>query len=145
MRTILVGAVTLLLALTCLTGHGQDKKNDPVAKELAKWQGKWTGQSGGAQGWTLVIAGDKLESYQETLKLKHNGVLKIDPTKTPKTWDYTITEGPEKGLLTLGIYELKGDELTLCYVEGGDKARPTEFAVGGKGGEYLQVWKREKR
>ena len=73
------------------------------------------------------------------------GTFTIDPTKTPKTWDYTITEGPEKGLLTLGIYELKGDELTLCYVEGGDKARPTEFAVGGKGGEQLQVWKRQKR
>ena len=32
MKTMLVGAVMLLLALTCLTGHGQDKKNDPVAK-----------------------------------------------------------------------------------------------------------------
>ncbi len=75
MRTMLIGAVMLLLALTCLTGHGQDKKNDPVAKELAKWQGKWIGQSEGAERWTLVFAGDKLESYLEET-LKHNGVLK---------------------------------------------------------------------
>ena len=39
------------------------------------------------------------------------GTQKLDPSKSPKTLDVTVTEGLNKGAVMLGIYELGGDTL----------------------------------
>src|SRR5947209_1900524 len=108
-----VFAVVLLLPLT---GPSQDAPKSDL-------EGAWTGVSlVTAEGkkdddyaatvhWT--ITGDKL-TYKEKLGTIH-GAIRVDAKKQPKTFD---AEGKE-GILDfnwVGIYERKGDTLTVCYV-----------------------------
>jgi uncharacterized protein (TIGR03067 family) len=66
----------------------------------------------------------------------------MDPGKTPKAIDLTVTEGPQKGQTFHGIYKLEGDTYSVCpNVEPG-KDRPTEFATRPDSGLMLVVWKR---
>jgi RNA polymerase sigma factor (sigma-70 family) len=53
---------------------------------------------------------------------------KLDPAKTPKEIDVIPQEGPpgEKGLTFRGIYELKGDDLRICF-RGPGLGRPKNF------------------
>jgi uncharacterized protein (TIGR03067 family) len=69
--------------------------------------------------------------------------ITLDPTKKPKTIDYTMTEGVNKGKQQLGIYELDGDTLKSCFAAPGAE-RPTDFT--GKEGEHrtVSIWKRSK-
>jgi len=115
-------------------------------KELEKFQGSWALVSENADSarWTLVYEGDKAQAY-EGGRLDNKGVLKIDPSKIPKTYEYTPSEGSIKGDTVLGIYEFDGDTLRICYVYGSsNKPRPTEFSIGPKGDADLSVWKRKK-
>jgi uncharacterized protein (TIGR03067 family) len=71
------------------------------------------------------------------------GSVKVDPTKTPKHYDFVVTSGPRKGLTAPGIYELAGDTLTIClpFLK---QERPTELAAKEGDGCLFQVFKREK-
>ena len=70
----------------------------------------------------------------------NESTTKIDPTKTPKTLDYSFTKGPVKGMTSLAIYELKDDTFTVSAAEPG-KDRPTELSSKGN---TLVVHKRKK-
>jgi RNA polymerase sigma factor (sigma-70 family) len=68
----------------------------------------------------FVFKGNKLIA-------KGEGTYAIDPGKKPKEIDLKIEEGPEAERGTWkGIYELKGNELTLCMALP-NQDRPTEF------------------
>jgi uncharacterized protein (TIGR03067 family) len=123
---------------------GPAAESQEVRTELARWAGSWEGQSGGAERWVLVIDRDTITG---TLwgQVQHRGVLRAGPTVTPNLYDQRITEGPDKGKVIRGIYKLKGDRLTLCYVyssEGRPAPRPTEFTAPAGSGRFLQTWKR---
>ena len=119
-------------------------------KELEKLQGEWTMVSremGGQKTrdevlkqFRLTITGDEwIVTYQgkENLRMK----LKINPTKDPRTLDMTPKGENEEGV-SLGIYKLEGDTLTLCrMMERGDVARPLEFKTTREG-EVVVVWRR---
>jgi uncharacterized protein (TIGR03067 family) len=120
------------------------------AKDLAKLEGTWQpthveidGQpyKGDFSKDRLVIIG---KNYTMTgPKVKMEGVLKIDSGKTPRQMDTEVTDGDGKGTRTVGIYELDGDRLMVCYrvAPGG---RPTEFATGADSGRALIKYKRVK-
>jgi uncharacterized protein (TIGR03067 family) len=74
---------------------------------------------------------------------KDEGTVKRDPSKAPKRMDITGTKGPNEGKTFLTIYELKGDELRVCYDLGG-KERPTEFATKPNSQLFLVTYRREK-
>ena len=64
----------------------------------------------------------------------------------PKTIDTTDLNGPRKGELRKGIYELKGDSFTLC-MSGKDAPRPQRFSTkeGEEGnGEMMITFQRKK-
>src|SRR4051794_9714124 len=56
------------------------------------------------------------------------GVIRLDPASDPKAFDFTATEGPQKGKVALGIYHIEGDALTMCI---GDE-RPSQFTGAGE-------------
>ena len=68
----------------------------------------------------------------------------IDPSKKPKTIDYSINGGPLVGLTMFGIYELDGDRVKFCLATPG-KERPTGFATKLDDGQTMTVWKRETK
>jgi hypothetical protein len=67
---------------------------------------------------------------RETPQLQIGG-MKLDPTKTPKTVNVTIGQGPQKGDTYLGIYSLEGDTLRIS-LDLLSQSRPKDFD-GGEG------------
>jgi uncharacterized protein (TIGR03067 family) len=57
--------------------------------------------------------------------------------------DATATNEPDKGQISLGIYEIAGDDYKVCFAPPG-KDRPKEFSSKPGSGYILQVWKRAK-
>jgi uncharacterized protein (TIGR03067 family) len=54
------------------------------------------------------------------------GAISLHPTGSPAQMDITGREGPNAGRTIQAIYELVGDQLTVCY-QLGQGVRPTEF------------------
>src|SRR5437764_7726524 len=118
-----IALVTLLCALVLTASDGScaraDDKAD-VEKELKKFQGTWTFASveaGGKevpaaefQGITVTFEGDKY-AVKKGDEVVQACTLKLDPSQSPKALDVTVAEGPKKGAVMLGIYEVSGDTL----------------------------------
>jgi uncharacterized protein (TIGR03067 family) len=153
MRSALVTLFCALgLAVSDGTGTRADDKAD-VGKEFKKFQGVWTFESveaGGKKapadelkGLTVTFAGDKytVKKGDEVFQV---GTQKLDPSKSPKTIDVAVTDGFKKGSVMLGIYEIDGDTLKVCFDEEGKK-RPTEFKSPTGSETFVNVHKRAKR
>ena len=149
-----------LVALICAVGFAAssgsvtlaDDKAD-LEKELKKFQGTWTIESSKTGG--MAIPPDQLKGFIVTFegdkhtvkngdKVIQVGTQKIDPSKSPKTIDVTMTEGPNKGAVMLGIYEIDGDTLKACFDPQGKK-RPTEFKSATGSQNLVNVHKRVKK
>jgi uncharacterized protein (TIGR03067 family) len=148
MRLAVVFALFSSLAL------GADLSRDEIVKkDMGLLQGEWSMVAGERDGQELpdkvlktgkrIARGDLTTiSINDTTMMK--GTFVIDPTQSPKTIDYVLTEGHNKGKSQLGIYELNGDTLKFCVAAVGLK-RPTAFeAKEGSGWSYV-VWKRDKK
>lgn len=127
-----------------------DGAADPkVAKELELLTGTWNidSQQWGdkslpkelMKGYKFVFAGNKLTwegALGMTTRMGKVTVLdgafpceiKIDPGKEPKHIDITrhLKNGDQ---ILLGIYEIKGDTLKVCYFLLANGRRPTEFST----------------
>ncbi|HUJ71287.1 MAG TPA: TIGR03067 domain-containing protein, partial [Verrucomicrobiae bacterium] len=75
--------------------------------------------------------------------LPDKGTYTIDSTTKPKSMTVTGTEGPNNGKTFPAIYELKGDQLRICYDLSGAK-RPTEFKSIAGTQLYLVTYNRKK-
>lgn len=146
-----------LVALFCASGFAvsgvlADDKAD-LEKEVRKFQGTWTIESsvtGGKEipvadlkGFIVIFEGDKhtVKKGDEVIQV---GTQKLDPSKSPKTIDVTMLEGPNKGAVMLGIYEFDGDTLKACFDPQGKK-RPTEFKSATGSENFVNVHKRVKK
>lgn len=87
----------------------------------------------------LLIDGDRfrMESPEGT----YEGVFDIDIEKAPHTIDIDFIEGPEAGHRSEGIFELKGDRLTICLGVVGS-TRPATFATAPGSGHALEELER---
>jgi uncharacterized protein (TIGR03067 family) len=134
------------------TGTGADDKAE-VEKELKKFQGTWTVESvkTGAmeipienfKGVTLTFEGDKYTVKLGDMVIQ-KASQKLDPSKSPKALDGTVTEGPHQGTVILGIYDISGDTLKVCFDPEGKK-RPTEFKTAAGSQVTLAVYRRAKK
>ncbi|HYT93065.1 MAG TPA: sigma-70 family RNA polymerase sigma factor [Gemmataceae bacterium] len=150
-----IGGVTSLTAPTASLAHAApvpQEKPDPVKLELASLQGTWRRVGGEHCGEKFAaedlkkaeavweIKGEQITWRNVKVKDGFQTALKIDPSKQPKEIDMgpihingKLQDNPlgnplaNKG--SLGIYELKGDTLRVCYGGGGEdgKQRPKEF------------------
>ncbi len=138
------------LALVALLGT--DTGKEETRKEMARLDGEWTMVSGEIDGQLLPdelrktakrVARDGETTVTMGGRVFMKAQFTVDPTKKPKTIDYTFTEGPTKGKTQLGIYELDGDTVKFCFASPG-KDRPTDFTTKEGSGRTLSVWKRGK-
>jgi uncharacterized protein (TIGR03067 family) len=153
MRIALVTLLcTLVLTASGGTGARADDKAE-VEKERKKFQGTWTVESveaGGQKlpidlfkGMTVTFEGDKY-TVKNGDQVIQAATQKLDPSKSPKTLDTTVAEGVGKGTAILGIYEIDGDTLKVCFDPEGKK-RPTEFKTAAGSQTTLAVYKRMKK
>jgi uncharacterized protein (TIGR03067 family) len=104
---------------------------DKAADDLAALKGNWTvansltaGTGKGLMPFSktgktadaVQVAGDKMTFLLGKDKLSEFGV-KLDPTKSPATIDLT----KDGKTIFVGIYELKGDTVRLCLLDGKDR------------------------
>jgi uncharacterized protein (TIGR03067 family) len=129
-------AITLM-AMASLAMVGMARGGD-AKKDLDALQGTWRIDSIN-ESFGKAPPEDSVKEFvvtvkDDVMKVSHKGAagpvfkLKLDPTKTPKTIDFTHSEGPDKGKTEPGIYKIEGETLTYCVTDIG-KERPTVFAT----------------
>jgi uncharacterized protein (TIGR03067 family) len=152
MRTLTLLAVALSL---CLAGalHSAEKETNADADKL---QGTWQAvkvEIGGVPLPDEIVNNLKYEikgnnmvtmGVPEIIKQYGAATFKLKSSTTPKSIDFTISAGDNKGNELEGIYELKGDELRICVQITG-KERPGEFVTKEGDSRGLLLLKREKK
>ena len=137
-RVLLLPAVVLLL--------GADAKEDAAKKDRERLHGTWSVVSAERNGEKVPEAQAqkmKIEFKGDTVTVQtgkgsEEATFKLDPTQKPAAID--ITAAAEKKWL--GIYQLEGDTLKVCWSDGDQ--RPTEFASKAGSRARLMVLKRDR-
>jgi uncharacterized protein (TIGR03067 family) len=124
---------------------------DAIEREMNKLQGTWkqigyekdgVAEPHDEEGWAprLTITGDTFMVTLADGSIPIRGTYKLDPTRAPKTIDWTDTIGEDAGKTFLAIYCLEGDRLAFCAACPGQE-RPIEFRT--RPGQVLRVNQRE--
>lgn len=147
-------SLMLVLAAGMLVA-ADDAKKDDVKKEMERFQGNWTTVSIQRDGKDVLPDEEKpklkltITDNKRVLKVddevRSNGTYKLDPAKSPKWIDITVSEGPLQGRTVKGIYEIEGDTQKICLQLNEDGDRPKEFSSKPESGHLLQIFKREKK
>jgi len=87
----------------------------------------------------ILFDGDRFRS--ESPEANYDGVFTIDVDATPAQIDIEFVEGPEAGNSCYGIYELNGDQMTLCLGLVGS-SRPKAFETRRGSGHALERLRR---
>ena len=155
MKTYFVGlsVLGLLLATTTMFAAADDTKDEAIKKDRKQIAGTWRVVALEVNGdkvpdedakkITVVNGPDGTWSLLSESKEISKGTNSFDPTRKPKTIDFTPTEGEGKGNLYLGIYELGENARKLCFAPPG-KDRPTEFISMPSSEHVLVTFEREK-
>ena len=148
---ITVAALLCGLGLAAASALADDKAD--IEKEVRRFQGAWTiesSETGGKKlpaddlkGLIVTFEGNKhtVKKGDEVIQV---GTQKLDPSKSPKTIDVTVTDGVNKCTVMLGIYEIDGGTLKVCFDPQGKK-RPTEFKSAPGSENFVNVHKRVKK
>jgi uncharacterized protein (TIGR03067 family) len=121
-------------------------------EDMDRFEGEWSGVSLVLNG--QVLPADFVKSFRRVVKGNETTVLNggqvilkatytVDASKSPRTIDYQITLGPDKGKMQLGIYEFEGETVKVCLSQPGSD-RPTEFASKAGDGRTFGVWKKPR-
>ncbi len=129
-------------------GATKDKPNDDA--DAQKIQGTWVAVSAEMDGkaapaeaikdLTILVTADKMAFSPKGED--RQSLYKLDPTKTPKGIEMTPQDGPAKGKTVHGLYELDGDRLKLCLLNGPGE-EPKEFATTPGSNLRLLILKRK--
>lgn len=87
----------------------------------------------------ILIDGDRFRT--ESPGATYDGEFTIDVTVEPHTIDIEFVAGPEAGKWSYGIYQLEGDQLTICLGLAG-QTRPAGFATTAGSGHALETLRR---
>lgn len=87
----------------------------------------------------ILIDGDRFRT--ESPEANYEGVLTVDAAAEPPRIDLEFVEGPEAGNSSYGIYQLHGDQLTICLGLTG-APRPKSFSTKKGSGHALERLRR---
>jgi uncharacterized protein (TIGR03067 family) len=142
----------VVLGVALLLAAGAPSKDELAKKDLDAMKGSWQAVGGEEDGkpvkeedakqFKLVLDGDKYTFTIENMS-KEEGTLKLDPGQKPKAVDVMITTGTDKGKTQLGVYDIEGDTLKLCFVPPGAE-RPRALAAKEGSMSSLFIFKRQK-
>lgn len=142
------------LAVAPLPARGDDERPTPrdeeARQDLTRLQGTWQLESlqGPGKGkpdvkqHTLFVGGE-LYLVRDGDRTVQAGVLRLLPTRTPRRIDVSVRKGQHEDNTMLGIYELKGDTLKLCFDPEGE-GRPASFATRADSSVFVAVYKRTR-
>ncbi len=146
-QRLTVLAVLLVLAAAV-------RGEEPGKTDLDQMQGTWVLVSAQRDGKKLPA--EEVKKTRITIKgdtfvfpdaagigTSQKGTITLDPTKKPKWMDSKATVGPDKGKISLGIYEITDNGYKVCFAPPG-KDRPKEFSSKPGSDHNLQIWKRLK-
>lgn len=141
----------LAAAASALMFVAAGDRDEALRKDLAALQGTWQPVSVTVNGEALDkerLKDDSMVIRKNTFVLRSGagstgGTFLIDPTKNPKTIDTETLIGEAKGAKSVGIYQLEGDTLRVCYTTA-PNPRPTDFSAGKDSKRALVVYKRGK-
>ena len=143
---------TLLTAIATIASAG-DAKDEAIKKDRKQIEGTWRGvvlvvngkkfTADDARALTVVNGADGTWILRDNGTEVGKGTSTFDPTKKPKTIDFTLTVGEDKGKKYLGIYELGEKTRKLCFAPAGME-RPTEFSSMPGSEHILVTFEREK-
>jgi uncharacterized protein (TIGR03067 family) len=148
-RTLSTGLAVFVVAVA--SAWVDDKP--AVQTEIAQLQGEWSMASGERDGQPFpedfVKGSSRVCKGDETTvtvggQLFMKAQFTVDPSKQPKTIDYRVTDGPNKGKTQLGLYAIDGDTVKFCF-SGPEQKRPTDFTTKPGDGRTLSVWIRLKK
>lgn len=152
MRRTFLGMLAVGALLTTIIS-ADDAKDEAIKKDRKLIEGTWRvvalevdgnkATEEDAKKLTVVNGSDGTWNLLSEGKEVSKGTSTIDPTKKPKTLDFTITEGDGKDNLHLGIYELGEKTRRMCFAPPG-KERPTEFTTTPGSEHILVMFEREK-
>jgi uncharacterized protein (TIGR03067 family) len=150
LNRVAVGA--LITAMTA-SASAFDAKDEAIQKDRNRIKGTWriivlvadgnTAMEADARKLTVVNGSDGTWSLRSEGKEISKGISNFDPTKSPKTIDFTPTEGEAKGDQFLGIYELGENTRKMCFAPVG-KMRPSDFSSSPGSGHICVTFEREK-
>lgn len=63
----------------------------------------------------LLLQAGEFRIVDTTNRVVDSGHYQVDAQRSPPTMDIVGENGPHAGRTMLAIYELRGDELTVCY------------------------------
>lgn len=144
-KSLSAAMVGFLIAASAAMASAADAKGAAIQKDRTQIEGTWRvvtlvvngnrAMDEDARKLTVVNGSDGTWSLWSEGKEISKGASSFDPMKTPKTLDFTPTEGAGKGDPLLGIYELGGDTRKMCFAPLG-KGRPSDF-VSVPGSEHI--------
>ncbi len=137
----------LFLASIGFLGVDDAKKDDADAIK-----GKWAAVSikqGGLPAPDELVKSFKLsfdgKNYTNSAgDQSEEGGYTLDSSRSPKTIDFDVKTGNDKGKKQLGIYKLDGDKLTIAFSPPGSPDRPKSFEPDANSPEAVIVLEREK-
>jgi uncharacterized protein (TIGR03067 family) len=138
-----------LIALSIAADAPKDKKAEDAFQ--ATWKAaaiEYNGENvlgDSVKDLKVTITGDRFTVMGDAPEIERYGkfTFKIDPKATPATIDLTFQRGEDKGITLMGLYQLKGDELTLC-ISLTPKERPKELKSEEGSNVVRAVFKKDK-
>ena len=130
-----------------------DAKDEAIKKDRKQIEGTWrivaivfngdNVNEAEAKKHMVVNGSDGTWSLLSEGKEISKGTSTFDPTKKPKTIDFTATDGEGKGNQYLGIYELGEKTRQMCFAPPGRK-RPIELTSMPGSEHILVTFERER-
>jgi len=140
------------ISLLSLFGIAQADDKDKAAEDDKKFEGTWkvaVMEIGGNkapteafENMTFTFTGKKYVQKSGD-NVVEAGTQDLDPSKSPKYMDVTVTEGETKDKKQLAIYEIDGDTCKICFAQHDSKDRPTKYDTKDTDNMYFEL-KRKK-